>query len=93
MKIRMQVTTTEETYEVVTDLYVVVLWERKFKRKASDLAAGTGVEDLAYMAYESARRAGIVVPASFDEYLRRIVDVDILEDVSTNPPAEATDTP
>jgi hypothetical protein len=42
-----------ETYQVVTNLFVIISWERKFKRRASDLANGIGMEDLAFMAYEA----------------------------------------
>jgi hypothetical protein len=38
-----------ETYQVVTNLFVIISWERKFKRRASDLANGIGMEDLAFM--------------------------------------------
>ena len=32
------------THEVSTNLWVVTQWERKYRRKASDLAQGIGVE-------------------------------------------------
>ena len=31
-------------YEVDTNLMTIVNWERKYKRKASDMAAGIGVK-------------------------------------------------
>ena len=58
MKIRLQVTPIEgDPYEVETNLFVVVAWERKFKRQASSLGNGIGAEDLAFFAFESARAA------------------------------------
>ena len=41
MKLDLHVTTTDgDDYTVQTNLFVIVAWERKYKRKASDLAAG-----------------------------------------------------
>ena len=42
MKLTLKVETADTAYEVVTNLYTIILWERKFKRKASDMAAGIG---------------------------------------------------
>ena len=51
MKITLKVTPNEgEPYEVTTNLFVVVAWERKTKRQASSLANGIGAEDLAFFA-------------------------------------------
>jgi hypothetical protein len=55
MKLDLKVTTAETSYVVSTNLFVIVAWERKYKRKASDLASGIGVEDLAFMAFESCK--------------------------------------
>jgi len=57
---------------VETTLYVLVLWERKYKRKASTLAQEIGMEDFAYLHYEASKQAGITVPAVFDDYLRSL---------------------
>ena len=35
MKLTLKVITADETYEVVTNLAVIIAWERKFKAKAS----------------------------------------------------------
>jgi len=50
MKLTLQVTERDQHYTVTTNLGVIVAWERKFKRKASQLGEGIGVEDLAFMA-------------------------------------------
>jgi hypothetical protein len=52
MNITIRVTRNDGVYEVHTNLMVVVLWERKYKMRASDLANGVAMEHLAYMAYE-----------------------------------------
>jgi hypothetical protein len=44
MQLNLHVTTNDgDDYTVTTNLFVVVAWERKYKRKASELSAGIGV--------------------------------------------------
>jgi hypothetical protein len=72
--------------EVSTNLYVIVQWERKFKRKASDMANGVGVEDLAYMAWEASKLHGVVVPAEFETFVKKIVEgVEVVEQIEVVP--------
>lgn len=82
MKLTLQVTETgKEPYQVTTTLSVMVAWERKFKRKASELASGNvGIEDLAFMAYEASKISGVAVPPAFDGYLARLEDIDVVGD-------------
>lgn len=92
---RIRVTPTDgDTYEVDTNLFVLVAWERKFKRKASDLATGgVGIEDLAFMAYEACRAHAITVPAIFDDYIRKMQHIEVVADEPENPTGGAvTDT-
>jgi len=85
MLLTLKVERTDETYEVSTNLFVVVQWERRFKRKASDMATGVGVEDLAYLAWESAKAVKIVVPSSFDDYLKKLVNIEVVSKEPENP--------
>ena len=79
MKLRLKVAeSTGNVYEVETNLFVVVAWERKFKRKASSLADGIGAEDLAFLAYEACRGANVPVPAIFDDYIKRIESIEVV---------------
>jgi hypothetical protein len=81
MKIRLQVTPNEgDPYEVETNLFVVVAWERKFKRQASSLANGIGAEDLAFFAFESARAAGITTPLAFDEFIKKTKSIEVVSE-------------
>ncbi len=92
MKLKLKVNTGAGDYEVETNLFVIVTWERKFKRKASDLASGgIGMEDLAFMAYEATKQAGITVPAMFDDFIKRLETLEVVESEAVNPTAEATD--
>lgn len=80
MKITLRVHPNEgDPYEVTTNLFVVVAWERKFKRQASSLANGIGAEDLAFFAFESARAAGITTPLAFDDYIKRIREIEVVD--------------
>lgn len=85
MLLTLKVELPDETYEVSTNLFVVVQWERRFKRKASDMANGVGVEDLAYLAWESAKAAKIVVPSAFDDYLKKLVNIEVVSKDPENP--------
>lgn len=74
-----------EPYTVQTNLFVVVAWERKTKRKASDLAHGIGMEDLAFMAFEACKQCNIPVPPSFDEYIKRCRSIEVVSEEPANP--------
>lgn len=89
MQLTLKVTTDQTTYEVKTNLYVIIAWERKFKQKASNLASGVGLEDLAFMAFEACKVHGITVPAVFDDYVKRLVGIEVVTDEPTNPIEEA----
>lgn len=91
MKLTLRVKLYEgEAYEVVTNLFVIILWERKMKRRASDLSSGIGMEDLAYMAYEASKQQGHPVPISFDAFVAKLEDLEVTETASAVPTQEAT---
>ena len=79
MPLTLKVELPDNTYTVTTNLYVVVAWERKFKRKASDMANGIGIEDLAYLAFEASKLNKIVVPAEFDNFIKQLVNIEVVE--------------
>jgi hypothetical protein len=80
MQLRLKVQrTNEDAYEVTTNLAVIVAWERRFKRRASDLGSGVGMEDLAFMAYEASQRSGIIVPASLDAFINSIENLEVVD--------------
>jgi hypothetical protein len=85
MKLTLKVETPDSSYEVVTNLNTIILWERKFKRKASDMAAGIGVEDLAFMAYEASKINKIVVPADFDSFVKGLTNIEVVDTEAANP--------
>ena len=67
------------SYEVQTNLMTIVLWERKYKRKASDMASGIGVEDLAFMCYEASRLNGITVPSTLDTFINSLINIEVVD--------------
>lgn len=75
-------------FTVTTNLWVITQWERKFKCKASQMADGIGMEDLAFLAYESAKIAGIVVPVVFDDWLRQLRTLEVVDSANPNPTHE-----
>lgn len=66
---------TMEAAAVVPDF---VAWERKYRRKASDLAAGVAVEDLAFLAWSALRRKG-EVSTDFDTFLDTLAEVEMAD--------------
>lgn len=80
MELTLDVTTSDGQYRVTTNLGVIIAWERKFKRKVSQLGEGIGMEDLAFMAFECAKQNGIVVSPVFDDYIKTLVSIDVVDD-------------
>jgi hypothetical protein len=89
MKLTLEVTERDQHYTVTTNLGVIVAWERKFKRKASQLGEGIGVEDLAFMAWECCKQNSISVPIVFDEYVKRLENIEVVDNEPVNPTTEA----
>lgn len=79
-------------YEVTTNLWCAVQWERKYKRKMSDLASGIGAEDLAYLAFEASKLHGVTVPVVFDDFIKKLAAMpEVVEQEDPNPTEGATD--
>ena len=85
MQLTLKVELPDNTYTVTTNLYVVVAWERKFKRKASDMANGIGIEDLAYLAFEASKLNKIVVPSEFETFIKNLVNIEVVDTEAPNP--------
>jgi hypothetical protein len=90
MKITLNVEQQDgQTYQVTTNLFSIVALERKFKIRASDLASGVAMEHLAFLAFEGAKQNGITVPAVFDDYIKKLVSVEVVGEDTANPTEEA----
>jgi len=80
MQLTLKAVFTDGTTQTIeTNLATVVAWERKYRRKASDIANGIGVEDLAYMCYEASRLNGITVPSSLDAFINSLVNIEVVD--------------
>jgi hypothetical protein len=89
MQLTLKIDQGDGPYQVNTNLYVVVQWERKFKRKASDLANGVGMEDIAYMAWQASKMNGVVVPAEFDKFVEKCVTLEVISEEPPTPFVQA----
>lgn len=85
MQLRLQVDVGDGPEIFTTNLWVITQWERRFKTKLSNISSGLGGEDLGYMAYECSKVAGKVVPAMFDDYLKKVVSLEVVDDEQPNP--------
>jgi hypothetical protein len=85
MKLTLKVETATESYEVTTSLYNVVEWERRTKRKASELAGGVGYEDLAFLAYAASKTNSVTVPIVFDDFVKSLTNLEVVENAPENP--------
>jgi len=72
-------------FEVATNLFTVVSWERKFKRKASDMAQGIGIEDLLFLAHTAAKDNGVSVPLMFDDFIKKPKSVEVVSQADAGP--------
>jgi hypothetical protein len=72
-------------YQVKTNLFTIVALERKFKIRASDLEHGVAMEHLCFLAYEASKQHEIVVPAAFDDFIKKVTNIEILETDGANP--------
>ena len=92
MQITLKLDIGDGPYEVTTNLWCAVQWERKYKRKMSDLAQGIGAEDLAYLAFEASKLHGVMVPVVFDDFIKKLVAMpEVVEQEDVNPTQAATD--
>lgn len=89
MKLTLEVQPAEgEAYRVTTNLFTIVALERRFKIKASDLATGIAIEHLAYLAYECCKQQNIPVSPVFDDFVKKIDAIDVVEAEAANPTNE-----
>ena len=90
MKLTLRVDQGDGPVEITTNLFTIVAWERRFKTKASNIANGIGMEDLAFMAHTALQQNGIVVPVVLDDFIKKIVLLEVVDNEPENPTVEAT---
>lgn len=72
MKLRLELDLGDGPVELVAGTHALVLWERKHSGRVFDLADALGLEDLCFLAYHGCLAAKVVVPAVFDDFLKRV---------------------
>jgi len=85
MKLTLRVDQGDGPIEITTNLFTIVAWERKFKTKASNIANGIGMEDLAFMAHTALQQNGQVVPVVLDDFIKKIVLLEVVGNEAENP--------
>ena len=90
MKLTLRVDQGDGPMDVTTNLYTIVAWERRFKTKASNIANGIGMEDLAFLAHTALQQIGVVVPIVLDDFIKKIVTLEVVDNETENPTVEAT---
>jgi hypothetical protein len=90
MKLTLRVDQGDGPVEVSTNLFTIVAWERKFKTKASKIADGIGMEDLAFMAHQALQQNNIVVPVVLDDFIKKLVLLEVIDTEPDSPFVEAT---
>lgn len=88
MELKLAVTTETDTYEVTAKPLAIVRWERRQKKSIASIAQPSA-EDIFALAYEATRAAGMPVPAQFDDWLTKVVDVSEVSDESPDPTSAA----
>ena len=87
MQLTLQIDLGQGPVIVKTNLMVIVNWERKYKRKASQIGeGGIGMEDLAFMAHEAAKISGIgQIPLMLDDFIKQLVSLEVVDSEPENP--------
>ena len=79
MQLTLRVDQGDGPVEVSTNLFTIVAWERRFKTKASKIADGIGMEDLAFMAHQALMQNGIVVPIVLDDFIKKLIVLEVVD--------------
>ena len=90
MKLTLRVDQGDGPIEVSTNLFTIVAWERRFKTKASKIADGIGMEDLAFMAHQALQQNNIVVPVVLDDFIKKLIVLEVVDTETDTPFAEGT---
>ena len=90
MKLTLRVDQGDGPVEVSTNLFTIVAWERRFKTKASKIADGIGMEDLAFMAHQALQQNNIVVPVVLDDFIKKLIVLEVVDTETDTPFAEGT---
>jgi len=79
MQLTLRVDQGDGPVEVSTNLFTIVAWERRFKTKASKIADGIGMEDLAFMAHTALMQNGVVCPVVLDDFIKKLIVLEVVD--------------
>jgi len=79
MQLTLRVDQGDGPVEVSTNLFTIVAWERRFKTKASKIADGIGMEDLAFMAHTALMQNGVVCPVVLDDFIKKLIVLEVID--------------
>jgi hypothetical protein len=85
MQLTIRVDQGDGPTDVKTNLFTIVAWERKYKRKASDMGNGIGIEDLAYLAHQACQQNNVVVPIVLDDFIKSLILLEVVSDEPDRP--------
>lgn len=88
MKLQIKVTTSQanggsNSVIAETSLATIIKWERQYKKRAGDLAAGFSVEDLAFMAWSSLQAHGVT--ATFEQWIETLEELEVVDSQESHP--------
>jgi hypothetical protein len=72
----------------VGSVYCLVEFERHFKTSAQILQMEPRLEHIAWLAHSAAKTEGLEVPGDFDDFLKEVKDLEVVEGTevqTTNP--------
>jgi hypothetical protein len=90
MQLTLRVDQGDGPVEVSTNLFTIVAWERRFKTKASKIADGIGMEDLAFMAHTALMQNGVVCPVVLDDFIKKLIVLEVIDSGTDTPFVEGS---
>ncbi len=90
MEITIKYSTADGEFVVTTSMMEIVEMERHFDVAISALASGVSMDQLGYLAWRSARAAGLNPPGRYDDFLKSVKSLEVVakEGVAVGPTKE-----
>jgi hypothetical protein len=78
MQLNLEVDQGDGPQRITTTLWAMVQWERKFNVKASQMADRLGIEDIAYLAWQTLISNKKPVASEFDAFLQKNPEIRVI---------------
>lgn len=80
MKLQLKITMVDnEVLDVNCGIPDFIAWERHSKSKTSELVNGIGIEDMAFLAYNSIKRTGAKIKP-FDGWINDVEEIEAFDE-------------